>query len=91
MCEGINMTTLVINKGRSTHVIPNIVHNEIRSVVVGFFYEDDKEHLDQLLWFFVKDRARGFGVHLGEWDNVYFLHNETIPGANSNLEWVKGG
>ena len=82
------MATIVVNKGRSTHIIGNVTRWGRKATVVGFFHENDVEKVDDILWFFTEGRERGFGIHLSQWEWVYILGPELInqrPLSNAHL------
>lgn len=84
---------LVIKKGRSTHVISNIVDIGRRAVKVEW-WDDEKqefvEGIDDVLWYFVEGREKGGGVHLSRWELVYVLMTELVNQTPmSNANWIK--
>lgn len=86
---------LVVNKGRSTHVITNVTQFEQKAVKVGFFHEDDVEAIDEAVIFFVGDRTVGGCVHVSQWDWVYILVPDICNDRKfngypmSNAKWIK--
>lgn len=84
---------LVVNKGRSTHVIGNIVDIGRQAVKVEW-WDDEKqefvESIDDMLWYFVEGRGVGGGIHLSKWEWVYVLMPDLVDQRPmSNARWVK--
>jgi len=65
---------LVLNKGDTTHHIPNVDLYKVIS--------------DEVIAVFVSGRHRAVGVKLDEWDALYLLHERVVTN-NGNLEWLK--
>lgn len=81
---------IVINKGRSTHVIPRLIDHETRTVPVAFFHDNDAERVDAELVFYVGGREKPFRIHLSQWDAVYVLANRLVNHSPlSNIVWIK--
>jgi len=81
---------IVINKGRSTHVILHLIDYETKAAPVAFFHDGDVERVDTELVFYVGNRERPLRIHLGQWDAVYVLANRLVNYRPlSNIVWIK--
>lgn len=87
------MVTLVVSKGRSTHVITNIDDFGRHAVKVEWWDEEKKkfvEGFDDAVWYFVEGREKGGAIHISKWEWVYVLMPELVnQRPMSNAHWIK--